>query len=507
METFWGWAASLRSFLARFSPVIALACGAAACRIAFGWSLSTAKVTDVLPFDMPTPHLIVVFGELVTWAALAAIYSRRAARRRTALLVSAAFSAQVAGALGIAACMSPLVTLPAVLCVLSCLLIGMGRAATMVLWLEALGRLESERFVLGLSLVYLIDLAVYWLLDHLDVVGSLALVLVTLPCAYVTYAIASLPAKSEPDREGELRRQGNSCRQDDPGAAPGPLEPPPARYELPVKTLLWCVAFSLAYGLGSSYTGMGNSSMAMHIGYAVPAALVVCMMAAAPERFDLRSVFAVSLALMSVGLLMIAFLGSFVWLTQVAMSAADSGVYLLLFTLVCTRARQAGTSPLIDCSVALLVSSFCIQVGKLMGDLAAQVGMMALTSALLIAAIVAGYVIVARERTYLATNGPSERRDATDDRPDPTAVLAGLTEGRGLTEREQAVYLLLAKGRNVKQISDSLFIAQSTVRVHVSRIYEKFGVHTRQEFDALVVSELIGASGGESPAAEGQFEV
>jgi DNA-binding NarL/FixJ family response regulator len=55
---------------------------------------------------------------------------------------------------------------------------------------------------------------------------------------------------------------------------------------------------------------------------------------------------------------------------------------------------------------------------------------------------------------------------------------AGLEQ---LTAREQDILRLLAKGYLYKEIADHLAISMSTVRTHVSAVYEKLHVHSRTE--------------------------
>jgi DNA-binding CsgD family transcriptional regulator/Tfp pilus assembly protein PilF len=71
-------------------------------------------------------------------------------------------------------------------------------------------------------------------------------------------------------------------------------------------------------------------------------------------------------------------------------------------------------------------------------------------------------------------------------RIDLGAEVAGDTEGSaidrfGLTEREQAVLALVAEGHTNREIGDTLFIAEKTASVHVSRILAKLGVRSRVE--------------------------
>jgi DNA-binding NarL/FixJ family response regulator len=49
----------------------------------------------------------------------------------------------------------------------------------------------------------------------------------------------------------------------------------------------------------------------------------------------------------------------------------------------------------------------------------------------------------------------------------------------GLSDRELEVYELLVQGRTNRQIAETLFIAESTTKVHVKHIFEKLGVRSR----------------------------
>jgi ATP/maltotriose-dependent transcriptional regulator MalT len=66
-----------------------------------------------------------------------------------------------------------------------------------------------------------------------------------------------------------------------------------------------------------------------------------------------------------------------------------------------------------------------------------------------------------------------------------------LRRGEGLTRREVEVYELLVEGRTNAEIARTLFISESTTKVHVRHIFEKLGVHSRAEAAAAKV-ELLG---------------
>lgn len=56
----------------------------------------------------------------------------------------------------------------------------------------------------------------------------------------------------------------------------------------------------------------------------------------------------------------------------------------------------------------------------------------------------------------------------------------------GLSPRETDVFLLLAQGRSRPYISTALYLSDGTVKTHISHIYKKFGVHTREELLTIV---------------------
>ncbi len=76
-----------------------------------------------------------------------------------------------------------------------------------------------------------------------------------------------------------------------------------------------------------------------------------------------------------------------------------------------------------------------------------------------------------------------------DDGPARTApeacVAEVVDELAALTPRELEVLGELADGRTNRQIAERLFISEKTVGVHVGRIYDKIGVHSRVQASAV----------------------
>jgi len=66
-----------------------------------------------------------------------------------------------------------------------------------------------------------------------------------------------------------------------------------------------------------------------------------------------------------------------------------------------------------------------------------------------------------------------------------------------LSERQTEVLLLLAKGRNSRYIEQELNISSSTAKTHIYNIYQKVGVHTRQELISRIEKIPLFEEGGQ----------
>lgn len=79
-------------------------------------------------------------------------------------------------------------------------------------------------------------------------------------------------------------------------------------------------------------------------------------------------------------------------------------------------------------------------------------------------------------------NGYNEQTQG--EQPQESALLSSakrVVEEFGLSPREAEILEYLAKGRGAKYVGEKLFISSETVRTHAKRIYEKTGVHTKEE--------------------------
>jgi DNA-binding NarL/FixJ family response regulator len=72
--------------------------------------------------------------------------------------------------------------------------------------------------------------------------------------------------------------------------------------------------------------------------------------------------------------------------------------------------------------------------------------------------------------------------ESEDTEANESLKLGFLVEHCKLTPREYEVAKLLAKGRSLPFIQESLFISSGTAKTHLRHIYQKTNVHNRQEF-------------------------
>ncbi len=75
--------------------------------------------------------------------------------------------------------------------------------------------------------------------------------------------------------------------------------------------------------------------------------------------------------------------------------------------------------------------------------------------------------------------------------PTVAARLAARTPGQELTAREVEILGQLVRGLGNKQIAGELGLAEGTVRIHLSNIFEKMGVHDRTQAAILAIQRGI----------------
>lgn len=130
-----------------------------------------------------------------------------------------------------------------------------------------------------------------------------------------------------------------------------------------------------------------------------------------------------------------------------------------------TLGFAVGSAPLVRESVALYITVFALMV------------------VLFVAAFLADRET---DDLDLSLEGPYE--GASQGSPavaSRTQIALRISEEYGLTKRECEILELVLLGRNVPNIAEELVISTNTVKTHIKRMYQKLGIHSRQELADL----------------------
>lgn len=169
---------------------------------------------------------------------------------------------------------------------------------------------------------------------------------------------------------------------------------------------------------------------------------------------------------------------------------AQTLVVMLLWAMLADVAHHSTASPLVIFASGWLAYSLPLALGETAGVLLGQLESPAIAVAML------AYVVTVTVVLALNDSAFSQRRIFADlDVAAPVpAVFESLDAGCerlgaecGLTVREVEVLQMLVKGRSKSYIAETLFISENTVRSHSKHIYQKLGVHSKQE-----VLDLLG---------------
>ncbi len=107
----------------------------------------------------------------------------------------------------------------------------------------------------------------------------------------------------------------------------------------------------------------------------------------------------------------------------------------------------------------------------------------------LIAILFAGAGIWLGTRLFASRERIIEVRAPAISTPCPVAD-AGVRERLGITPREMEVLQLVARGLSNREIGDTLFVSENTVKTHCSRAFDKLGA--RRRTDAVRRSKELG---------------
>ncbi|WP_180326584.1 helix-turn-helix transcriptional regulator [Raoultibacter phocaeensis] len=128
-----------------------------------------------------------------------------------------------------------------------------------------------------------------------------------------------------------------------------------------------------------------------------------------------------------------------------------------------------------------------VQLGVLAGNLlGVWAGRAVFEGSLGVFVLALGLICLISFATMLVPQGPRkpfahDGFEAIDDERKTKDQCEHLAEQLDLSPRERQILEYLAKGRSQPYIRDELILSKNTVATHVKHIYQKLGVHSRQE--------------------------
>lgn len=164
-----------------------------------------------------------------------------------------------------------------------------------------------------------------------------------------------------------------------------------------------------------------------------------------------------------------------------------SHVLFFMTIIVCIKSAQASSYRIVGFSYAFYFLSATSQtvLFEYLTALSGAIFLLVAYGAIMFAM----WVLPSRRKKVPRSSEDSlPENELIDNVRDRCALLA---ERYKLTPRESEVLVLLSQGKTRASIQKELFLSDGTVKTHVTHIYEKFDVHTRQElFDKILNSSL-----------------
>lgn len=390
---------------------------------------------------------------------LALCYAFDAHRRKGTLLV-------MPSALIVAGCVVPLLVVLGVdpgsaAVIASLVLVGVGSGMLFAQWIEFCGYVPPVKVIQVFALSFAVRFVALPIITGIDALTSTLLVMALAGTSFVqvAFCFSKVPAIAASPRV--FRGAGS-----------------PSGFGM---LFLFVGVFAFAYGLCGNATSLSHSAQETGWGTVLPSVVVLVLAFKMGDRFDRAILYALALPLMTAGLIGIEFLGVSPSLSQVLVSAAYSAFDLLVYTLVCSSAYQTRTSAMLPGSciriLALVAADAAIALMRLVPALNSSL----VVTATILAALVAGIIVFGPRLGSRGGYYQFRPREQTSEREQ----LEGVAESKGLSQRETTVFYLLVAGKSATEISEELFISNGAVRAHCSRIYDKCGVHSRKDFDAL----------------------
>ncbi|MGV8083386.1 MAG: response regulator transcription factor [Coriobacteriia bacterium] len=353
---------------------------------------------------------------------------------------------------------------------------GVGTAGIILLWSEFYGCLNPARVALYYSLSLLLGAFVVLVMKGF-VLGYSAVITTLLPLISLACVAASFNALAPDERP---KRSWGTFR-------------------FPWKPVALMAVYAFAYGLREAtlYTESGPHSSAGVVFAALVVALGIVLR---HERFNLTIIYRGGLPLMVGGLLIVPqFTRAETFISNFCVSASYTAFSILIMLILSSISYRYGVGAVWLFGIERGLRALVMWLGRVTNDFLATTALStsarsALVTGAVVVLVIASTMILLSEKElssrwgvdFLGAKGPDPQLEEKNRLADACAKLAA---ERNLSPREAEVLQLLARGKTIADIEHELFIARGTAKAHLGHIYQKLGIHTRSELNAMLAPE------------------
>lgn len=361
---------------------------------------------------------------------------------------------------------------------------GVAEAVLLVLWLARCCALEPRQTRIVFPLAYLLVACVYFVLMVLDPVIVLAL-LALFPVA--SGLLLGSVAGEGLDGSGE------------PGAGD---EEAPVAWTFPFLPVALMVVYKLIFYFSLSLTD--GPSLYGPLGIIVITLVALVATWFFFDRYSASLLYRLALPLMVGGLLLLAWLHAGSMVATLLTNASNIGFELfILITLaeICFKYRIDGIwmfSIVQTAQVAASTLGWCLGEAFAAANPVGSPHASAVVAAIVVA-LIALSMLFFNDRLVSKTFGTepvgaggsgSRAAGATMSHYEELVWRCARVARRyGLTHREEEVLELLSQGMSTARIEEDLCISNSTAKTHIRHLYEKMGVHSRDEARKIVEAD------------------
>lgn len=191
-------------------------------------------------------------------------------------------------------------------------------------------------------------------------------------------------------------------------------------------------------------------------------------------------------------------------------SSSSTILRIMLWAMLARNCQQSKTSPFVIYGIGWGMQYVGIMVGELIVRGVFDPASPAQPTSVMFFSLAMMFLLVV---AYMAAARPFRRQphegDAADARQeaDPFSVAVGqVAERYGLSARETEILHYLARRCSSKEIQDALYLSASTVSTHTSNIYQKMGIHSKDEAVRIVKKWKEKTEAADEGAQDGQIK-